>query len=169
MLLQFLYVFLVGSFPFNSFLSGFFCSLGFFVLMGKHPRSPHVEKERQNEHMVNMHTTPCPAALGRESCMDHNDKQECMRLHSESQSSMCYDLSCCCASPLLLGHHWGRRDLSSNTYGTCLTGLRDFAVSLRMQVDPQSTEFKTLLLERAYADVLLCGCLMFLIVWNFMG
>ena len=32
--LQFLYVMLVGSFPFNSFLSGFFCSLGFFVLMG---------------------------------------------------------------------------------------------------------------------------------------
>ena len=42
-------------------------------------------------------------------------------------------------------------------------------MSLRMQVDPQSTEFKTLLLERAYADVLLCGCLLFLIVWNFMG
>lgn len=72
---QFLYVFFVGSFPFNSFLSGFFCSLGFFVLM----------------------------------------------------------------------------------------------VSLRMQVDPQSTEFKSLLLERAYADVLLCGFLLFLIVWNFMG
>ncbi len=32
---QFLYCFVVGSFPFNSFLSGFFCSLGFFVLMGK--------------------------------------------------------------------------------------------------------------------------------------
>ena len=43
------------------------------------------------------------------------------------------------------------------------------AVSLRMQVDPQSTEFKSLLLERAYADVLLCGFLLFLIVWNFMG
>ena len=43
------------------------------------------------------------------------------------------------------------------------------AVSLRMQVDPQSTEFKSLLLERAYADALLCGLLLFLIVWNFMG
>ncbi|CAK0743400.1 hypothetical protein CVIRNUC_001467 [Coccomyxa viridis] len=72
---QFLYCFVVGSFPFNSFLSGFFCSLGFFVLM----------------------------------------------------------------------------------------------VSLRMQVDPSSTEFKSLLLERAYADVIFCGCLLFLIVWNFMG
>ncbi len=38
-----------------------------------------------------------------------------------------------------------------------------------MQVEPQSTEFKSLLLERAYADVLLCGFLLFLIVWNFMG
>ena len=38
-----------------------------------------------------------------------------------------------------------------------------------MQVDPQSTEFKSLLLERAYADALLCGFLLFLIVWNFMG
>ena len=43
------------------------------------------------------------------------------------------------------------------------------AVSLRMQVDPSSTEFKSLLLERAYADVIFCGCLLFLIVWNFMG
>ena len=51
-------------------------------------------------------------------------------------------------------------------YLICLSAA---AVSLRMQVDPQSTEFKTLLLERAYADVLLCGCLLFLIVWNFMG
>ena len=38
-----------------------------------------------------------------------------------------------------------------------------------MQVDPTSTEFKSLLLERAYADVIFCGCLLFLIVWNFMG
>ena len=38
-LMQFLYVFFVGSFPFNSFLSGFFCSLGFFVLMGRLPVS----------------------------------------------------------------------------------------------------------------------------------
>ena len=83
MLLQFLYVFLVGSFPFNSFLAGFFCSLGFFVLMGKHYRLFHVEKERRNEHMVNMHTTPFPAALGRESCMDQNNKQESIKLHSE--------------------------------------------------------------------------------------
>lgn len=48
-------------------------------------------------------------------------------------------------------------------------GVAFVAVSLRMQVDPTSTEFRTLLLERAYADVLLCACLLFLIVWNFMG
>lgn len=28
---------LVGTFPFNSFLAGFFCSLGFFVLTGAGP------------------------------------------------------------------------------------------------------------------------------------
>lgn len=38
--LQFLYMFLVGSFPFNSFLSGAFCSMGFFVLTGKAAISP---------------------------------------------------------------------------------------------------------------------------------
>jgi hypothetical protein len=32
--LQFLYMLCVGTFPFNSFLSGFFCSVGFFVLSG---------------------------------------------------------------------------------------------------------------------------------------
>lgn len=73
--IQFLYMLCVGTFPFNSFLSGFFCSLGFFVL----------------------------------------------------------------------------------------------SVSLRMQVDPSTTEFKGLLPERAYADFVFCGCLLFLVVWNFMG
>ncbi|EIE25632.1 hypothetical protein COCSUDRAFT_83639 [Coccomyxa subellipsoidea C-169] len=72
---QFVYMLCVGTFPFNSFLSGFFCSIGFFVL----------------------------------------------------------------------------------------------TVSLRMQVDPSSDEFKGLLPERAYADFVLCGCLLFLVVWNFMG
>jgi hypothetical protein len=38
-----------------------------------------------------------------------------------------------------------------------------------MQVDPSSDEFKGLLPERAYADFVLCGCLLFLVVWNFMG
>ena len=32
---QFLYLLLVGSFPFNSFLAGFIGSLAFFVLTGK--------------------------------------------------------------------------------------------------------------------------------------
>ena len=32
--LQFLYMLLVGSFPFNAFLAGFFCSLSAFVLTG---------------------------------------------------------------------------------------------------------------------------------------
>lgn len=31
---QFTYMLLVGSFPFNSFLAGIFCSVGFFVLTG---------------------------------------------------------------------------------------------------------------------------------------
>jgi len=35
--LQFLYVALVGQFPFNSFLSGFISSIGLFVLTGKSP------------------------------------------------------------------------------------------------------------------------------------
>lgn len=32
--MQFLYTLLVGSFPFNAFLAGFFCSLSAFVLTG---------------------------------------------------------------------------------------------------------------------------------------
>ncbi|KAL4539485.1 hypothetical protein Ndes2437B_g02144 [Nannochloris sp. 'desiccata'] len=31
-LFQFIYAFLVGSFPFNAFLAGFFCCIGCFVL-----------------------------------------------------------------------------------------------------------------------------------------
>lgn len=50
-----------------------------------------------------------------------------------------------------------------------LSGYCAPAVSLRMQVDPSIDEFKGLLPERAYADFVLCGCLLFLIVWNFMG
>ena len=33
--LQFLYCLLVGTFPFNAFLSGFICTVGVFVLTGK--------------------------------------------------------------------------------------------------------------------------------------
>ena len=33
-LLQFIYCMLVGSFPFNSFLAGFVCTVGIFVLAG---------------------------------------------------------------------------------------------------------------------------------------
>jgi len=32
---QFIYMLLVGTFPFNSFLAGFFCCVGFFVLTGE--------------------------------------------------------------------------------------------------------------------------------------
>ena len=32
--LQFIYMLLVGTFPFNSFLAGFLCCCGFFVLTG---------------------------------------------------------------------------------------------------------------------------------------
>ena len=32
--LQFLYCLLVGTFPFNAFLSGFICTVGVFVLTG---------------------------------------------------------------------------------------------------------------------------------------
>lgn len=39
---QFAYVLLVGTFPFNSFLSGFFCSIGFFVLTGEARAQPSV-------------------------------------------------------------------------------------------------------------------------------
>lgn len=31
---QFVYMLLVGTFPFNGFLAGFLCSLGFFALAG---------------------------------------------------------------------------------------------------------------------------------------
>jgi oligosaccharyltransferase complex subunit epsilon len=34
-ILQFIYCALVGNFPFNSFLSGFVCTVGVFVLAGK--------------------------------------------------------------------------------------------------------------------------------------
>lgn len=43
------------------------------------------------------------------------------------------------------------------------------AVSLRMQVDPKNKEFKGLLPQRAFADFVFCSCLLFLVVWNFMG
>lgn len=33
---QFVYCALVGTFPFNSFLSGFICTVAMFVLTGKH-------------------------------------------------------------------------------------------------------------------------------------
>lgn len=39
LLLQFAYMMLVGTFPFNSFLAGLLCSLGFFSLTGKHTMS----------------------------------------------------------------------------------------------------------------------------------
>ena len=35
-IVQFLYCLLVGTFPFNSFLSGFISSVGSFILAGKH-------------------------------------------------------------------------------------------------------------------------------------
>ena len=38
--MQFLYMLCVGTFPFNSFLSGFFSSLGFFVLLGEPSHLP---------------------------------------------------------------------------------------------------------------------------------
>lgn len=34
-LIQFVYALLVGSFPFNAFLAGFFCCIGSFVLTGE--------------------------------------------------------------------------------------------------------------------------------------
>lgn len=34
-LVQFLYAFTMGTFPFNAFLAGFFCCIGSFVLTGK--------------------------------------------------------------------------------------------------------------------------------------
>src|SRR5262245_45356855 len=34
-IVQFAYVCLVGTFPFNSFLSGFIATVGFFILLGK--------------------------------------------------------------------------------------------------------------------------------------
>lgn len=129
--MQFLYVFFVGSFPFNSFLSGFFCSLGFFVLMGKLPGT--AQPDGNAVHQATILCAPSQQSV------------------TMSAGPFVY-----CAVELPCGR------------------IRHFvfyasAVSLRMQVDPQSTEFKSLLLERAYADVLLCGFLLFLIVWNFMG
>ena len=38
-----------------------------------------------------------------------------------------------------------------------------------MQVDPKNTEFQGLLPQRAFADFVFCNCLLFLVVWNFMG
>nr|AOT82156.1 defender against cell death 1 [Botryococcus braunii] len=73
--IQFLYMMLVGSFPFNSFLSGVFSSVGFFVL----------------------------------------------------------------------------------------------TVVLRMQANPANKDFKNLSPERAFADYVLCSCLLFYVAWNFMG
>lgn len=73
--IQVVYALLVGSFPFNSFLSGLFCCLGFFVL----------------------------------------------------------------------------------------------TVCLRMQLDPTNKDFEGISPERAFADYVLCNCVLFLGVWNFMG
>jgi oligosaccharyltransferase complex subunit epsilon len=73
--IQFLYAMTCGSFPFNSFLAGFFCALGFFVL----------------------------------------------------------------------------------------------TVCLRMQIDPENKDFGNISPERAFADYVLCACLLFGVTWNYMG
>ena len=44
-----------------------------------------------------------------------------------------------------------------------------FAVCLRMQVDPSNHDFKGRSPERAFADYVLCNCLLHLIIWNYMG
>eukprot|EP01023_Acetabularia_acetabulum_P042432 TRINITY_DN4191_c0_g2_i1.p1 TRINITY_DN4191_c0_g2~~TRINITY_DN4191_c0_g2_i1.p1 ORF type:complete len:117 (+),score=2.71 TRINITY_DN4191_c0_g2_i1:188-538(+) len=74
--LQFVYMFLFGSFPFNAFLAGFFGCLGFLVL----------------------------------------------------------------------------------------------TVCLRLQINPaNSAEFKGLTPEKAFADYVLCNCVLFLVVWSYIG
>ena len=136
--MQFLYCFVVGSFPFNSFLSGFFCSLGLFVLMGKQCchllyTLPFTDPGSIPEDFIFIFTfTGCNGS-------------ELLQSLTVLQGIMALPGKAFCEACLLC------------------------AVSLRMQVDPTSTEFKSLLLERAYADAIFCGCLLFLIVWNFMG
>ena len=46
-LLQFLYMVLVGSIPVNSFLAGFLASVGFLTLTGVPPACLHSQKSRR--------------------------------------------------------------------------------------------------------------------------
>ena len=43
-------------------------------------------------------------------------------------------------------------------------------MTLRMQLNPaNAAAFPGLSPERAHADYVLCGCLLFFVAWNFMG
>ena len=98
--LQFAYAFLLGSFPFNSFLAGMASCIGFFVLTGR-----------------------------------------------------------CCTLPQNVQHGTWNADMCFSTSAVCL----------RMQVDPSNHDFKGRSPERAFADYVLCNCLLHLIIWNYMG
>lgn len=52
--IQFVYVCLVGTFPFNSFLSGFISTVGTFVLFGMYFKSFRIKKAR-NLHVFHQH------------------------------------------------------------------------------------------------------------------
>lgn len=50
---------LVGTFPFNSFLAGFFCSLGFFVLTGARHRPGACTHTTFYQQCIINHRTVC--------------------------------------------------------------------------------------------------------------
>eukprot|EP01026_Neomeris_dumetosa_P028542 TRINITY_DN230_c0_g2_i4.p3 TRINITY_DN230_c0_g2~~TRINITY_DN230_c0_g2_i4.p3 ORF type:complete len:113 (+),score=2.02 TRINITY_DN230_c0_g2_i4:94-432(+) len=52
---------------------------------------------------------------------------------------------------------------------SCL-GFLVLTVCLRLQVNPEnSDQFKGLTPEKAFADYVLCNCVLFLVVWSYIG
>eukprot|EP00891_Asterochloris_glomerata_P000019 jgi/Astpho2/19/e_gw1.00001.65.1_t len=65
--------------------------------------------------------------------------------------------------------------LGSFPFNSFLAGMAScigffvLTVCLRMQVDPSNHDFEGRSPERAFADYVLCNCLLHLIIWNYMG
>lgn len=58
-IIQFLYCVLVGTFPFNSFLSGFICTVGVFVLTGTLGRHPNLHSIHSLSSSITAHANQC--------------------------------------------------------------------------------------------------------------
>eukprot|EP00033_Pygsuia_biforma_P000470 GCRY01000556.1.p1 GENE.GCRY01000556.1~~GCRY01000556.1.p1 ORF type:complete len:108 (+),score=14.38 GCRY01000556.1:115-438(+) len=51
----------------------------------------------------------------------------------------------------------------------CTVGVFVLAIGLRLQCDPESSEFSHIGPERAFADFVMCSLILFLVAMNFVG